>query len=695
MRSAPIDKEAPADEAGAGEEKTESKSDINSRAEPMPGQDFLAHMAPKTLRATPHWLVRGDDKIPHYLDGSRRRGEQGSAEDRARLGTFEQALDTLKSGQFSGLGFAMLPDAGLVALDFDRCIDERGRVAQWVLDLAKGTYAERSPSGRGVRAFYKGALPDFKNHAEGVEVFHAKGYVTVTGNALPDATDDVQPLPDSICAALDSFRPGYAPGIYEEGGDRDAPYLATEIGEPALTHLRQALDFIPSDERDLWTRFAHALKPLGSLGEQLWVDWSEKSAKFNRRDALRVWRSVRSSRIGYKTVLAAAYRAGWSGPRGTAAAPIVDEDWPACLDLNAMSRQSPALPQFIIPDWLPCGYATLMAGHGGVGKSGIALHLAACISLGRDFFGVVTSERRVLYVSCEDRASVLHWRLKRICDFEAVALNNLAEKLEIVDLVGHDSVLYNRDPRTGETLAPAYPRLANRMRDLRTEVLIVDGISDAFGGNENSKVDVKQFVNSLLALIPAERGAVLLIGHVAKPIASAPNTSEGYSGTTGWHNAARARWYLFPETEPGDDWGGRLTRTGHLQLELQKSNYGAADQAMRFRWDERAHLFVGTLLPSSANPLQRIAQEALEKQGILDAGRAAIRKGLSVPAASTGPKTALHVLSAEKVFPATLRGPQHRKRFWRLVRELLSEQVIRHETYISSSRHLQQRMVFS
>ncbi len=64
----------------------------------------------------------------------------------------------------------------------------------------------------------------------------------------------------------------------------------------------------------------------------------------------------------------------------------------------------------IIPDWLPCGYATL-AGHGGAGKSYIALYLAFCMAAGRDFFGVELDQRRVLYLSCEDRSDVLHWRL--------------------------------------------------------------------------------------------------------------------------------------------------------------------------------------------------------------------------------------------------------------------------------------------
>jgi hypothetical protein len=83
--------------------------------------------------------------------------------------------------------------------------------------------------------------------------------------------------------------------------------------------------------------------------------------------------------------------------------------------LEALAEHEPQPPQFIIPDWLPCGYATLLAGHGGVGKSMIALYVAVCIAAGAPFFGLEVQRRRVLFISCEDRTDVLHWRLKRIC----------------------------------------------------------------------------------------------------------------------------------------------------------------------------------------------------------------------------------------------------------------------------------------
>ncbi len=105
--------------------------------------------------------------------------------------------------------------------------------------------------------------------------------------------------------------------------------------------------------------------------------------------------------------------------------------WPESLDLEALTERDPEPPQFIVPGWLPCGYATLFAGHGGVGKSGIALHLALCIAAGLPFFDVPVQRRRALYLSCEDRAAVVHWRLARICTYLGLDLATVRGWLEL------------------------------------------------------------------------------------------------------------------------------------------------------------------------------------------------------------------------------------------------------------------------
>ena len=168
----------------------------------------------------------------------------------------------------------------------------------------------------------------------------------------------------------------------------------------------------------------------------------------------------------------------------------------------------------------------MFAGHGGAGKSGIALHLAACIALGRPFLGIPCKQQRVLYLSCEDRWPVLHWRLSHIALYLEIDLGALAGELLLHDLGGEDTILWERDPRTGMTLTSGFGHLRERMTATRAHVLIVDGISDTFAGNENARGDVKRYVNTLLSLIPPN-GALLLIGHVAKLAATNSATSEG------------------------------------------------------------------------------------------------------------------------------------------------------------------------
>lgn len=354
-------------------------------------------------------------------------------------------------------------------------------------------------------------------------------------------------------------------------------------------------------------------------------------------------------------------------------APTVEEAagnfWPDPIDLESLSGREPSLPAFIVPDWLPTGYATLFAGHGGVGKSGIALHLAVCMAMGLPFFGIPVERKFVKYLSCEDRENVLHWRLSRICKYEGIEIADLRGWLDLVDLVGHDTLLWHEDPRTGYSITPAYSELAARFEQTNRDVLFVDGISDTFGGNENSKIDVKRYVNALISLISPENGAVVLIGHVSKPTASGSNgTGEGYSGTTGWHNSVRARWYLYPESRTGEE---GTEKTGDLLLDLQKSNLGASDQSIRFSWDTAAHMFVGSTV-AALSDFERKHRDRLERAGILDSLSASIAAGVRVPTAVQGRRTTYHVLSVRPEFPESLKGGNTPsvKRFNRLVMEL-------------------------
>ena len=74
---------------------------------------------------------------------------------------FGTAVKTYVMGGYDGIGFRV--SEGIGAIDIDHCIREDGSlndVAASVLGIFKDSYFERSPSGTGLRGFFKLA-PDF------------------------------------------------------------------------------------------------------------------------------------------------------------------------------------------------------------------------------------------------------------------------------------------------------------------------------------------------------------------------------------------------------------------------------------------------------------------------------------------------------------------------------------------------------
>lgn len=327
---------------------------------------------------------------------------------------------------------------------------------------------------------------------------------------------------------------------------------------------------------------------------------------------------------------------------------------PAALDLQALAATTPKPPEFIVPGWLPAGEVTMLSGHGGSGKSAISLDLGVSISEGLPWCGLPTQKRRVAFLSLEDPQSVLHWRLGQICD--GLVMPDLAELngLDVYDASHLPAELMVEDHELGVVETAAYTWLANIMAT--RQVLIIDGASDGFGGNENVRRHVRAFIRALRRAVPHD-GAVLLLAHVDKNTAKSPDTSQGYSGSTAWSNSVRSRWYLSP-----NDW-----TPGGLLLELQKANYAPAGAQIRFKWDSARQLFVG-----SQGAAGSVADQVeAELAGIVAALRACASSQVDVPAAKSGPRTAYHVLVQRPELPAALSaGDAGKKKFWQRIEAL-------------------------
>jgi hypothetical protein len=258
---------------------------------------------PEALRNAKTWLVwrlthvPGEPKprkVPYYISGAKRYGEQGTDKDRAQLVSFERAVATCIKGHYSGVGFAMLATNGLVALDFDNCVRD-GVVDTAVLELVQGTYAEFSPSGTGVRAFFTGQVADRKDHNKkgahpfAIEFFAAKGYVTVTGNVLPEVElfgfdETVAPLTPAVLAL---YRERFGEAASTAGADDDdGAWLATLTPKIGLTmeQVHAGLELLDCDcGYDDWWMIGAALHHEFDGDEEAreaWSEWSSGSSKY-------------------------------------------------------------------------------------------------------------------------------------------------------------------------------------------------------------------------------------------------------------------------------------------------------------------------------------------------------------------------------------------------------------------------------
>lgn len=149
---------------------------------------------PAALTALPQWVLWRHDrrdgewaKTPYRPDGRSR----ARSNDPSTWGAFADVWGRHEQGGFDGVGFVLTPP--FLGVDLDGCRDASGRLtrhAQRVLACC-GSYAEVSPSGRGVKAVLLGEKPPgapcvFRGPggAPRVEVYAQGRFFCLTGRRL-------------------------------------------------------------------------------------------------------------------------------------------------------------------------------------------------------------------------------------------------------------------------------------------------------------------------------------------------------------------------------------------------------------------------------------------------------------------------------------------------------------------------------
>lgn len=495
--------------------------------------------APNEIRTLPAWLMwriehhEGEDrprKVPYYASGARRHGRQGSTEDRQQLTTFDAARAAAARRGMDGVGLALLPEWGICALDFDKCVLPTGELHPEVAEIAGQSYAEWSPSGNGVRVLFKGNLLNRKSFTGdyGFETFSTRGFVTITGNTLDVC--DLMGNEDTIAEITDQVRGLYRRRFTREDGPvqgHDGEVLGLTVGD-----MERALEHLDADMgHDQWLQVGMALHhETRGEGFELWHAWSERGSKYPGRDILRHrWGSFgrhEGTPVTARTLVQMANRAGAGIGHGGPADPeefdaLVAEAQPPGAKSSAkyvfepvhLFAKADAL-QWWIKGVLPRAELGVVYGASGSGKSFVLLDLGMAIARGVEWRGHRVKQGRVAYIAAEGSGGFR----KRLVAYGQGTGIDLAE----VPMVVLGAAPNLMDAKDSAAVASAIQAAGG------ADVVIVDTFAQTTpGANENAGEDVGKALAHCKRIHEATGAMVLLVHHAGK---DASRGARGWSG---------------------------------------------------------------------------------------------------------------------------------------------------------------------
>jgi primase-polymerase (primpol)-like protein len=166
---------------------------------------------PQALRERPQWVVWRATPRPNGEAAKRpysaHNGRLASVTDPATWGIFQEAQAAFERGGYSGIGFVFTESDPFTGIDLDDCFGESGELSQEALAIVEAldSYAELSPSGRGLHIIVEAELPPGGNRRGGIEAYGAARYFTFTGQRLEGTPIEPQPRQE----ALEAFHAAY------------------------------------------------------------------------------------------------------------------------------------------------------------------------------------------------------------------------------------------------------------------------------------------------------------------------------------------------------------------------------------------------------------------------------------------------------------------------------------------------------
>lgn len=575
----------------------------------MTAPQFDYDNIPPEMQARRQWVLWGVGKnlnpkavkIPRQAKNP--TGPNASSTDPQTWAEFQEAHAWYQIGDARGIGYEITPADGLVAVDFDHCLDTAGNLLppfdEWIKALPG--YWELSQSGTGLHGFVRGTLPagcsnkrriDPQNADEReVELYVQERYIALTGAlwgpqttladapsaqpgidaileqmhmrpedaaagaALPDVPDRPEEEITAIIKAALAKSPDFytlwnwteRPGKLGNESKDDIAFVcsawkATEY-ELSAGDLMHGLDASP------W-----AQTKTNSPEKDHWDKWfacgARKDGAYRRNTALRAYQRAKqdeAAKIEGFTSLAANLPAG-----GVFTAAELDK-----MDLPPV--------QWAVPGLLPAGLSFLVAAPK-MGKSWMALDLCLAVAAGGEWLGRKVNQGPTLYLDLEDSANRAQARMRTLLDGFTAAPETCTFRL-LAPILGPDLF------KILDEWIAANPG---------AKVVCIDTfqkIKPATGKNETSYSADYRICAPLQSWAQQHNICVLLVHHTKKGTGSA-DIFEGINGSQGLMGSADAVLMLTKG-------GGRFAEEATLSVtgrDVDMEQYAARFNKASCRW---------------------------------------------------------------------------------------------------------------
>ncbi|WP_292449773.1 AAA family ATPase [Mesorhizobium sp.] len=256
--------------------------------------------------------------------------------------------------------------------------------------------------------------------------------------------------------------------------------------------------------------------------------------------------------------------------------------------------------EWFVEGMIPMRQVTILNGDGGVGKSLLALQIAAASALSVDTLGLEPLAKPVLYLGAEDGADEFQRRLADILTHQGAGFDDLF-RFRLLPLADRDALLCV--PNRLGVMEPTalWKRVVVTIQDLKPGLVVLDTAADVFGGDEIKRAQVRQFIAMLRKVAMENNCAIMLLAH---PSVAGMQSGTGSSGSTAWNNSVRSRLYLTrPEGKDDVDPDARVLTT-------KKINYGKVGNEIRMRWQDGVFVLDDGKPTTASGLLNKRADEA-------------------------------------------------------------------------------------